>query len=133
MSILTGFLARYWMQIGILAALAFGVWYIDHRGYERAEAYYKKEEAAAQARAVALARQLEQAMTTKLNELDTRTAERLSAIDIEERTVVMPTITREIRNDPRLSDPARGVSDGVRNALNSARSASARPPTPGER
>lgn len=126
------FFATYWMQISILAALAFGVWYIDHRGYERAEDHYKKQEAQAQIRAEALARQIEQTLTTKLGELDTRTAERLSQIDVEQRTVVMPTLTREIRNDPRLSDPANRLSDGVFNAVNSARAASANPAAPSE-
>lgn len=72
-------------------------------------------------------------MTAKLAELDTRTAERLSQIDVEERTIVQPVITREIRNDPRLSNPAAGISNGVRDALNSARGASNNPPAPRQR
>jgi len=130
---IVAFLTRYWPQLGILAALVLGLWYVDHRGYQRAKGHYEAAEAKAQARAEALARRLEQVMTAKLAELDTRTAERLSQIDVEERTIVQPVITREIRNDPRLSNPAAGISNGVRDALNSARGASNNPPAPRQR
>lgn len=127
------FFRTYWLQLGILAALAFGVWYIDHRGYQRAKHHYEQQERNAQARAVALARRIEQAMTTRLNELDRQTADRLREIDVQERTVVQPIIQREIRNDPRLSDPARGLSGELRDALNSARAASGDAAAPRER
>lgn len=133
MTALAAFFTRNWLQLGILAALAFGYWYIDNRATKREKARYEAAEVKAQARADALARQIEQTMITKLAELDTRTAERLREIDVQERTVVQPIITREIRNDPRLSDPAHGISDGVLGALNQARGASSDPAPPRQR
>jgi hypothetical protein len=133
MTAISLFLRTYWLQLGILAALVLGVWYIDHRGYQRAKHHYEEAEAKAQQRADELARRIEKTLTDKLAEMDQRTAQRISAIDVEERTVVMPTITREIRNDPRLSDPSSSISDGLLGALNQARRRSSDSSAPRER
>ena len=79
---MTGFLARYWMQLGILAVLAFGIWYIDHRGYQRAKHHYEQAEQRAQARADALARRIEQAHGWKVRVVDLRWLQPLNAAAI---------------------------------------------------
>ena len=120
--------------IGAVVLVGGAVWYIDHRGYERADA-----EAAARATELELNRtqmkldlqtmlnESEGRMASKIMESDGRLALKLNDIDQVNRTVIQPTLTREIRNEVRLSDPNAGITDGVREALNTARSVSERP------
>lgn len=103
-------LLRLLPHIGIALAVLAGVAYIDHRGYQRAQ----DDQAA-----------LERKITDKINdavaEIDRKTAASLANIDTADRTIIQPTITREIASDPRYSDPACSLSGGVFDALNKAR------------
>lgn len=117
-----------------VVALLLAVWYIDHRGYKRAEQQNLYEAALeAKTRADMKSELIEQVgnvqtgLTNTVNEIDGRVGARLGKLNIEERTIVQPTIMKEIRNAPRLTDPAAGITDGLRGAINTARSASRRP------
>lgn len=119
---------------GAVLLVGGAVWYIDHRGFERAEA-----EATARATELELQRtqlkldlltmlnESESRMASKIMESDARLALKLDDIDQVNRTIVQPTLIREIQNEARLSDPSVGITDGVREALNTARALSERP------
>lgn len=119
---------------GAVALVAGAVWYIDHRGFQRAET-----EATARATELELHRanikldlqkmvkDSEDRMSLKITEADKRLAAQVGNIDRVNRTIVQPTLIREIQNEARLSDPAAGITDGVRETLNTARSLSERP------
>lgn len=122
------------------AALALGgaVWYLDHRGYERAEreAIQRETELKLQNATFAIllgqqTRDQEQAMQNIVNESDAHLGDVLQALNIENKTVVQPTLIKEIASDPRFTDPALGITDGMFRAINTARSASSRPCPPG--
>ncbi len=121
MILLKALIDRYWPHLLIIITIGLGVWFLDHRGYERAKQEQALEEARAAAQASELRRQIEQALNERLNRIDHALAERIDAIDRRHRTHLTPIIEREIRNDPRLTDPAAGLSDSVRSALNTAR------------
>lgn len=129
--------------IGAALALLGAVWYIDHRGFKRAEAEATARENAArlqEQRLVILIKTLtnesEQRMQTFFNNQNTQLVQALGQIETTSRTVVQPTLVREISNDPRLSDVNSGITDGMLEALNTSRALSqcANPAgTPGNR
>lgn len=117
------FLLRYWQYIAIVAAVLGAAWYLDHRGYKRAEA----EQAARMAEAERQAERIEKALLEQISQIDQLTAARLSAIDVHHRTVVQPIIERETRNDPRYAAPECSVSGSLLDTLNQARRGTAGP------
>lgn len=114
-----------------IAAILGGVWFIYSKGAESAENAAKarhEEELRKHAEAVntaldKLQTDLETKLTTDFDNLGTRIGE----IDATERTIIRPTLIKEINNDPRLSDPTFTLPNGVRSIINKARAESACP------
>jgi hypothetical protein len=113
MSVFLALLSRAWPYLACVALVLAGVAYIDHRGYERAQADEAKREAA-----------FAKVVADAVADIDRKTAERIASIDTTQRTVVQPIIAKEIAGDPRYSDPACSLTDGMRDAINRARAAS---------
>lgn len=114
-----------------IAIILGGVWFIYSKGEAAAEAKAEAR-AAKQEKAIAkkvgeaidkLQTDLETKLDTDFDNLDTRIGE----IDATERTIIRPTLIREIQNDAKLADPNFTLPDGVRNILNKARAESACP------
>lgn len=110
------------------------VWYIDHRGYERAEAeaVARENEQKLQDATFAIllrdqTRDQEQLMQDMVTQSDINISDRIGDLRTEKTTIVQPTIVKEIASDPRFVNPLTGITDGMRGALNTARGASARP------
>lgn len=115
--------------VGIFLLTAVG--YIDHQGYKRA-----KDQAALQAARDEQTRlELRNLINSRITELERRMQDSatindqklhqaIDDIDIQQRTIIQPTITREIHSDPRYVDPKFGISIVLRNALNQARAES---------
>lgn len=123
-------LLRFLPHIGLALALGFAVWWIYSSG-QAAERKENQRRELTQAILIAKAeRRLSQQISDGLAALDSNTSTRLNAIDVTERTVVMPTIQREIVREKRLSDPAAGLTPSLLDALNQARNASADHPAP---
>ena len=119
---------------GAVLLVGGAVWYIDHRGYERAEAEATARETERQLLQAQLeikfqkmVNDSETRMAAKIIESDQRITEQLGNIDQVNRTVVQPTLIREIQSEARFSDPNAGISDGMRSAINTARGLSERP------
>jgi len=112
-------------------ALAAAVWFIDHQGYQRAETQNKLAQARQDAVNLKLQGMLnedkkaaEAKMQTFLTGVDQKLHDQLSNLDIENKTIVQPTLTKEIKSEVRFTDPNAGISDGMLRVLNKARSAS---------
>ena len=117
-------LFRFLPHIAIVLAVLAGVWYIDNRGYDRAIADRDARDAKARAQWDARIEALSIKLGTDIADIDltaTRTIERIGTI---EKTIVQPTIQREIILEKRLSDPAAGITDGLCQAINAARAES---------
>lgn len=120
--------------VGAVVLVGGAVWYIDHRGYERAEAEATARETERQLLQAKLeikfqemVNDSETRMAAKILESDQRITEQLGNVDQVNRTVVQPTLIREIQSEARFSDPNAGISDGMRSAINAARGLSERP------
>lgn len=119
---------------GFVIALGLAVWYIDHRGYQRAQEEAERdrlEESLTRAEAEQLLdkqiKQWEEKLDERLAESDARLAKRIGQIDTVNQTIIQPTLEREIRNEPRFTDPASGLTDGMFRVLNQARALSGSP------
>lgn len=113
-------LLRFLPHIAIVLAVLGGVAWIDHKGYQRA----KKD---AEFERMVQAHQIQIAV----NRINTKTADTIALADLNatstvrevqtfNRTVVQPTLIREIQNAPQLADPDRGITDGLLKLINSA-------------
>lgn len=120
--------------VAAAAALGGAVWYIDHRGYERAEDQAELADAKRKVDLAAVAillrdqtREQEVSMQDIVNTSDASLGDVLRSLETEQRTIIQPTLIKEIASDPRFTDPSAGITDGMLRGLNTARGASARP------
>lgn len=121
--------------IGVLLLVGGAIAWIDHQGFKRA----KTQAELARARDDNLRLQIKSWMQQQVsiydrklqeavNQNDQNLGDRLSRLDIVEKNIIQPTITREIMNGPpRLTDPNLGLTDGLWAAINSARARSGSP------
>lgn len=120
--------------VGAVLLVGGAVWYIDHKGYQRAEQEAEARETERELiqsemslEFAEMLREQESRMTTLVNEADQRLLTAFNNIDHTDKTIIQPTLVREIQRETRFSDPAAGISDGMRGAINTARSLSERP------
>ena len=124
MAAIGAFLKLHWMPI-VLGLLVLGaIWKIDQNGYNRAKDLAEKAELERQASERRINAKIEAKAAEIVAGIDAQVSDRLGEIDVQERTIVMPTIQREIRSDPRFSNPDAGITVGMFDAINSALSAS---------
>lgn len=91
-------------------ALAGAVWWIDSSAVDRTKA----EQAAIEKR-------LGEQIAVAVSDIDKNNAIRLTGIRNVDRTILQPTITREIASDPRYSSSDCSLTPGMFDALNRAR------------
>lgn len=123
--LLTPFLPHIGAALAILGA----IWWIDHQGYQRATRDAELRDAKLRSALQADLRAVEQGLTQKLAAIDAGTARTRAGIEAT-RNVVQPAIMREMTREIRFSDPAAGISDGLRAAIDRARAAVACTATP---
>jgi hypothetical protein len=107
-------LTRVWPYLAGAAAIIGALFWIDARGYQRAKDDRAKADAALVAK-----------IATEVAKIDTNLSQRIATIDTTERTVVQPTLIREIASAPRYRDPACNLTDDGLRAINTARAATA--------
>ncbi len=71
-------------------------------------------------------RDSEQRIAARLGDIDSGLGDVNRQIDTAQRTIIQPTIEREIIRETRLSDPAAGLTAGLLDAVNAARRLSCR-------
>ncbi len=116
-------------HLAVIAALAAIIWWIDDKAADRTRREMRAAAAEAAAGLHVQMRQSEQRVAAAINGIDLTVAAQVRAIEAT-RTIIQPTITREIFLDPRLSDPDAGISGGLLDALNSARASFTCSPRP---
>lgn len=107
--------------LGVSAILG-ALWWLDHRGYVRGQDDAARERLITAIMLTRSARQTEQLLGEQINAFGARYEEGRSVIQTT-RTIIQPTVTKEIIREPRLSDPAAGLTDGLLHEVNRARSA----------
>lgn len=110
-----------------VAAVLGAMWYLDHRGYQRAKADAEHERLVNKQAVQAIVSASEKSMLDRLGEIDTDTAARVNTIQTINRTIIQPTLTKELTRETRFADPLAGMSDGVRAEINRARNLSCAP------
>jgi len=121
---------------GALALLA-AVWYLDHRGYSRAMEEAKARETERKLQAAEFDRilgekvqVLQGSMQESINDSDMRLLSQMGEMETVNRTIIKPTLIKEIQSETRFSDPDAGITDGMLRELNRARGFSQQRPCP---
>lgn len=121
-------LLRFLPQIGLALAVAsaFGaaLWWIDHRGYARAIADRDTRDARMLASMQAALRASEQRLAGAMAALGADYEAQRGAL-ARAGAALQPIIIKEAVRDPRLADPALGLSPGLLDAINAARATGA--------
>lgn len=117
-------------HIAALAALLAAIWYLDHRGYERARRDAAADAALMENKVRSQLRQTERRLAGRIDAIDRGVADQIAGIDATHRTVIQPTIMKELSRETRYGDPAAGISDGLRTEVNRALQTVACSPTP---
>lgn len=107
-------------HIAALAAVVAVIMWLDHRGYRRARTEMAAASVRAEARIRTDLRQSEQRTAERLAEVERAAVDRIAGLDQIHRTVIQPTVIRELSHETRYSDPASGISDGLRAEVNRA-------------
>lgn len=118
-------LSRIWPHLLAVAAVIGAVWYIDQRGYDRAQKEGQLQRAEAAATFNVLLRRSEGRLATIVTTNDRVLAEGIATVRTYHRTVLQPVIEKEIADDPFLARPYARMSDGLWRSLNAALASSA--------
>jgi hypothetical protein len=116
------FLKPFLPHIGVVLALLGAIWWLDHQGYERATRDAEARDMKLRTALQADLRGVEQALSQKLAAIDADTASARAGIAAA-RTIIQPTIVKELTRETRYSDPAAGLSGGLRAAVDRTRAA----------
>lgn len=121
------FVFKHWRIAGALslvgAMIGFTAW-IDHTAAARTRDQIEAARARLQVQIRDEVRRSEQQLAGAISELASD-YERGRTVIERTRTIIQPTVTREITLEPRLSDPASGLTPGLLAAVNRARATGA--------
>jgi hypothetical protein len=116
-------------HLAMALALLGAIWWLDHQGYERARREAEARDLKLRTELQVDLRQVEQALSGQLAAIDAVTARTSTGI-AQTRTILQPTLMKELTRETRYADPDAGISDGLRAAIDRARGAVACAPAP---
>ncbi|AMK18684.1 hypothetical protein [Sphingobium sp. MI1205] len=119
------FFSRIWPHLLVVAAVLGGLWYVDHRGYQRARKDFQMDQLKIRAMFDGLLRDSEGRMAGVIRFQDRDLADKIAAVKVYHRTIIQPAIEKEIAHDPALARPDARMSDGLWRQLNAALAGSA--------
>lgn len=119
---MTSILLRCLSLALIIGAIGGIAWRIDHNAGERMRNELAQQATRIENKVRSDLRQSEQRLALSMQKLGAEYQAGRHVID-NTRTIIKPTVTREIIREPRLSDPAAGLTDGLLGAVNRARTA----------
>jgi len=122
---MSALLARLWPHLLAGAAVIGVLWYIDQRGYDRAQKDLQLQRAQADATFNILLRRSEGRLAGIVTSNDRTLADKIAAVRTYHRTIIQPALEREIAHDPLLARSDARLSDGVLRELNAARAGGA--------
>lgn len=120
-------MSKIFIGLGLVLALIAALYGVYQKGHRAGEDETKAATAELQSIVNREVRASERRMADLINQRDVKLAQKIDEIDVTNQTVVQPRLEREIRSEIRFSDPASGITDGMREALNSARRLSCTP------
>jgi hypothetical protein len=119
-----GWLIRYMPHALIVLAVLAGVWWIHSSGYDAAMRDRDVRDAQMAKHIDEKVQGAVENMTAQISNIEMQTVTKLERTHEVQRTIVQPQIQKEIVRETRFTDPAAGLSDGLCEAINRARSES---------
>lgn len=111
---------RVWPHALVIAAILCAVLWIDRNAAERTRGEMEAARARIEASVRSDLRRSEQRLAMTMGALAGQVRALDDALAERSRTDLRPALIRELTRETRLSDPALGLSDGVREQLNRA-------------
>jgi len=111
---------RVWPHALVIVAVLGAVRWIDHHAAARTRGEIEAARARIEASVRSDLRRSEQRLAITMGALARQVHALDDALAERSRTDIRPMLTRELTRETRLSDPALGISDGVREQLNRA-------------
>lgn len=106
----------------VVAALAFVIWWIDDNAADRTRQQIETARLHVETVLRSDLRQSEQRLAGTIGQIGAGYVADRQVIETN-RTIIQPTVTREIVREPRLSDPDAGLTGGLFASINRARAA----------
>lgn len=119
-------LLRFLPHLIVIAAVLSGLAWVYHSGGKAMEQRLALEREVQARITIKAVRDSEQRIAARLGDIDSGLGDVNRQIDTAQRTIIQPTIEREIIRETRLSDPAAGLTPGLLDAVNAARRLSCR-------
>lgn len=111
-----------WLQILALPALLLLALYaVDRRAEQRGKNEVRLEAAEQKQIVDAIVDEIKTEMLNENRRRDDELRSALENIRTVDRTIIKPTLVKEIQSDPRFSNPDVGITDGMFDSLNAAR------------
>lgn len=114
----------------VVALIAGLIWWIDDNAADRTRDQIAAQAAQAEIRLRADLRTFEGRLGDKIALNGAQVSGQISDLGALHRTIIQPTLIKELSRETRMSDPAAGITDGVRKELNRALAAVACAPRP---
>lgn len=128
---MSAILSKLWPHLLAVAAILGFAWWIDHRAAVRARAEMEAAASRSENRTREELRASEQRLSAAISDIGRAVGAQIGAIDVIHKTEIRPTLVKELARETRFTDPAAGLSDGVREQINRALAAVACSPRAG--
>lgn len=106
------------LALSIAGAVAGFIWWIDSNAAERTRGQIEAARMKSQIALRSDLRQSEQRLAGTIHQIAAQVGAQIETIESRHQTIIRPTLVRELTRETRLSDPAAGITDGVRAQLN---------------
>lgn len=104
--------------LALAGAVLGAIWWIDDNAADRTRHQIEAQRLKGEVQMRSDLRRTEQRLSEGIHRIGAQVDAQIAALDARHQTIIKPTLVRELTREKRLSDPAAGITDGVREQLN---------------
>lgn len=102
----------------LLLAILGAIWWIDDAAADRTRRQIETARVKTEIQLRSDLRRTEQRLASGIHDIGAQVDAQIATLETRHQTIIKPTLVRELTRETRFSDPAAGISDGVRAQLN---------------